>query len=158
MWFSSKFESTHDDLHLEEGKSDLNDFLNFVKYVDFSFQGYGTIFIKQKSENMSVLHNGNHFFNVVFAGLHQDFLKEIGIVVQLVGQHEFRLEISPNAVILRTGRSQQYFFFKLVIERNCIFSILSQSVYFQVAGKITPVLVGKEEIFFLRVENVVIVC
>ena len=157
VWLSGKFQAANDYLHLEEGISNLNDFLNFVEDIDFSFQGDGAVFIKQKSENVSVLDDGDHLFDVVLADLDQDFLKEICVVVQLVSQHEFRLEISPNTVIFRAGWPQQDVFFELVIKCYCILSILSQSVDFHVARQVTSILVGKEEIFFLGVKDVVIV-
>ena len=104
---SKEFQAAVDNLYLEHGEAFLQGFLNALEYGDLLLdRDHVRVVVEEAAENVTELANSDHLFDDLAANVVQNLLKEVDIVVQLVGEVEFRLELVPSVSRLGERRFQ----------------------------------------------------
>jgi hypothetical protein len=96
---SKAFEASNDYLHPEARELHFDDFLNFLENLNLIVQADRALVIKHTSKNVTVLHNSDHFLNIIKRNMQKNFLEEFLVVVKMHALIEFRLKIFPNSVV-----------------------------------------------------------
>lgn len=81
-----------------------------MEYLKFLFHCKGTVIVKHHAKNMPIFNNCDHFFDVMFGRPIYNLFKKWSEIVQMISEHKFWLEVSPDSMILRTAWSKQDFF------------------------------------------------
>jgi len=159
MILSNNFESTSDNLHLENWESLSQKFLDSLKDGDLLLETEWSILIKDHTEDMFPLDDCNALLDHVTAHSVKNHLEELIIVVKFKCHHELWLEVLPDLVVLLSLSAflKNYRILQVFVKVFCIFPMLPELVNLDVPFIGDTLLAYFEHLLFLVEVYVIII-